>query len=68
MPTIDIYQGDARELLKTFPTESIDLVFTDPFYNENYNYRGRNFIDYREDYYNFIEDVGSVFVSVSSGF
>ncbi len=77
MPSIDIYQGDCLELLKTFPVESVDLVFTDPFYNENYNYRGSNFKDFRSDYYEFIETVfqqlyrllkptGSIYVKHSS--
>jgi DNA modification methylase len=77
MPSIEIYQGDCLELLKTFHTESIDLVFTDPPYNENYDYRGSNFVDYREDYYEFIHDIfkelfrllkptGSIYVKHSS--
>lgn len=43
--------------MKKIPNESIDLIFTDPPYNEGYDYRNSHFIDYRTDYYDFIEAV-----------
>lgn len=33
-PNVGIYQGDARELAKAIPDESVDLVFTDPPYDK----------------------------------
>lgn len=50
-----IYQGDCLDLLRTFPNECIDMILTDPPYNENYNYGEYN--DFREDYYDFLEMV-----------
>lgn len=47
--------GDALEVLRQIPDNSVDLVLTDPPYNENYKYRGSNFKDKREDYYEFLE-------------
>ena len=36
-----IYTGDARELCEEIPSESIDLIFTDPVYQnmDDYFYR-----------------------------
>ena len=34
---ITIYCGDARDVLPTFPTGSIDFIFTDPPYGHNNN-------------------------------
>jgi len=47
--------GDSLEVMKNIPDNSIDLIFTDPPYNEKYNYRSIGFTDYRDDYYDFIE-------------
>ena len=55
--TITLKQGDCLELMKELDDESVDLVLTDPPYNENYNYRGSEFKDYREDYYEFLREV-----------
>lgn len=55
METNKIYQGDCLELMKQIEDNSIDLVVTDPPYNENYNYDG--YKDFREDYYTFLEEV-----------
>lgn len=52
-----IIQGDCLEVLKIFPDESIDMVFTDPPYNEKFNYRNSSFIDYREDYYDWLSEI-----------
>jgi len=52
-----IIHGDALEVLKTFKSESIDMIFTDPPYNENYKYRNSGYKDYREDYYEYLEAV-----------
>ena len=54
---ITIYNGDCLEVMKQFEDKSFDLVLTDPPYNENYKYRGSNYIDFREDYYLFLEKV-----------
>lgn len=37
-PENGIYTGDARELVKAIPDESIDLIFTDPPYLKKYLY------------------------------
>lgn len=69
--------ADCLEMLPQIPDNSIDLIFTDPFYNEKYIYRGTNFIDYRDDYYEFLEkvlielkrvlkDTGSLYIKHSS--
>jgi len=52
-----IYREDCVKGMKKLPDESIDLIFTDPPYNENYKYRDSHFIDYRSDYYTFIDRV-----------
>jgi len=52
-----IYREDCVKGMKKLPDESIDLVFTDPPYNENYKYRNSHFTDYRSDYYEFIDQV-----------
>ena len=36
-----IIRGDALEILKTIPDESIDLIFVDPPYNIGKNFAGR---------------------------
>jgi DNA modification methylase len=72
-----VYNIDCLEGLKQIDTESVDLVLTDPPYNENYKYRNSSFVDYREDYYAFLTDVfqeckrilkptGSIYVKHSS--
>jgi len=38
-PNVGIYYGDARELSKAIPDESIDLIFTDPIYQRIDDYR-----------------------------
>ena len=38
-PENGIYTGDARELAKAIPDESIDLIFTDPVYDRIDDYR-----------------------------
>jgi len=53
--------GDCLEILKEIPDNCVDLVFTDPPYNENYKYRNSGFKDKRDDYYSFIE---SVFIEI----
>jgi len=72
-----IFCNDCLEILSQIPDNSIDLIFTDPPYNEKYIYRGTNFIDYRDDYYEFLEkvlielkrilkDTGSLYIKHSS--
>jgi len=72
-----IYNADCRLVLPLIPDKSIDLVLTDPPYNENYNYRGSDFKDYRSDYYiwleqllisskNLLTDKGSLYLKHSS--
>ena len=36
-----IYHGDALEILKQIPNESVDLIFVDPPYNIGKNFAGR---------------------------
>lgn len=38
-PENGIYTGDARELAKAIPDESVDLIFTDPVYDQIDDYR-----------------------------
>jgi len=38
-PENGIYTGDARELAKAIPDESVDLIFTDPVYDRTDDYR-----------------------------
>jgi DNA modification methylase len=38
-PENGIYTGDARELAKAIPDESVDLIFTDPVYDRIEDYR-----------------------------
>ena len=72
-----IYRGDSLEILNNVEDESIDLIFSDPPFNENYIYRNSTFIDYRDDYYFFLSDVfkeckrilkrkGSIYIKHSS--
>lgn len=49
--------GDCLEIMKDIPDKSVDLVLTDPPYNEDYKYRNSNFKDKRDDYYEFLEKV-----------
>jgi len=50
-----LYCGDCLEVIPEL--EQVDLVLTDPPYNENFQYRGSNFVDYREDYFDFLKTV-----------
>ena len=55
--SVYIIHGDCREVLPLIPDKSIDLVLTDPPYNENFNYRDVAFVDYRQDYYEWLEQL-----------
>lgn len=55
--TTTLYNDDCLKILKTLGDETIDLVVTDPPYNENYQYRDSAFVDKREDYYEFLVEV-----------
>src|SRR6185437_12044243 len=45
-----VYQGDCRNILKSFPTNSFDLVLTDPPYFVNYRDRfGRTVANDRDE-------------------
>lgn len=72
-----IIHGDCIDILNSMENESIDMIFTDPPFNENYKYRNSSFTDQRDDYYIFIDDVlkeckrilkenGSVYIKHSS--
>ena len=72
-----IINDDCLEVMREIPNESIDLIFTDPPYNEKYHYRDSSYIDYREDYYDFLRNVlieskrvlksnGSIYIKHSS--
>jgi len=52
-----IINADCREVLPELP--KVDLVLTDPPYNENYDYRGSGFKDSSVDYYGDIEFIVS---------
>jgi site-specific DNA-methyltransferase (adenine-specific) len=47
-----IYHGDSLEILKAFPSNSVDCIITSPPYNLDINYDGykdnKNYIDYLE--------------------
>jgi len=47
-----LIQGDILDVLKNFPSNSIDMIFIDPPYNINKNYR--EYTDYREDYVDWV--------------
>lgn len=49
--------GDCLEVMKYIPDKSVDLVLTDPPYNEDYKYRGSDYRDKRDDYYSFLEKI-----------
>jgi DNA modification methylase len=51
--------GDCLTILRQLPDKCVDLVFTDPPYNEGYDYRTDVFKDKREDYYEFLDAVFS---------
>jgi site-specific DNA-methyltransferase (adenine-specific) len=73
-----IIKGDCLKKLKDIKDESVDLIFTDPPYNERYNYRNSGFKDFNNNYYDFLLSVlkecqrilkdkkGSIYVKHSS--
>ena len=52
-----LYCGDCRDILKSFPQESIDLVVTSPPYNVGIKYDSWNDKMKNEEYFDFIENV-----------
>tara|TARA_Y100000034_G_C6869739_1_gene396871 strand:+ start:123 stop:929 length:807 start_codon:yes stop_codon:yes gene_type:complete len=53
-----ILKGDCLKVMKKLPDESIDLIFTDPPYNQNIPYVKKYFIDRKKpkDYLNWMEE------------
>jgi len=49
--------GDCLKVMKGIPDKSVDLVLTDPPYNENYKYRNSSYTDFRKDYYEFLKNI-----------
>ena len=51
-----IYTGDCLEIMKKLPSETIDLIFTDPPYNQKIPYIKKYFIDNKKlpDYLNWL--------------
>ncbi len=51
-PIFDIRQGDSRELIKSIPDASIDMILTDPPYNLGKYSTGNIKMDWRKDFNN----------------
>lgn len=53
-----VLQGDCLEVMKTLPSESVDLIFTDPPYNRDIKYVKKDFIDRKkpEEYLRWLKD------------
>lgn len=54
---IEIHVGDCREVLKTLPNESVDLVITDPPYNVGVDYGFGAGADRKEDYVGWLNHI-----------
>ncbi len=52
-PSVDIYLGDTREVLKSLPDESIDMVVTSPPYLKQRKYPQQADIDWEDGKYQF---------------
>ncbi|NUQ15437.1 MAG: site-specific DNA-methyltransferase [Flavobacteriales bacterium] len=51
-PYFDLQQGDSRELIKSIPDASIDMILTDPPYNLGKYSTGNIKMDWRKDFNN----------------
>jgi DNA modification methylase len=46
-----LYKGDCLKIMRTFPSESVDMIFADPPFNVGKRYGGKSNTDRRPDYY-----------------
>ena len=46
-----LYEGDCLEIMRTLPSESVDMIFADPPFNVGKKYSGKSNTDKRSDYY-----------------
>lgn len=46
-----LYEGDSLEIMRTLPSESVDMIFADPPFNIGKKYGGKSITDKRSDYY-----------------
>src|SRR5258706_5518693 len=46
-----LYEGDCLKIMKTLPSESVDMIFADPPFNVGKKYGGKSNTDNRSDYY-----------------
>ena len=46
-----LYEGDCLEIMRTLPSESVDMIFADPPFNIGKRYGGKADTDKRSDYY-----------------
>ena len=62
LPLDTVLEGDAGEVLKGFPSQSVDLVFTSPPYGDNRKstYKGPKFAEYVEWFIPIAEEVKRV--------
>jgi hypothetical protein len=47
----ELYEGDCLEIMRTLPSESVDMIFADPPFNLGKKYGGKPDTDKRSDYY-----------------
>jgi len=66
-PCCSIITGDARELAKAIPDESVDLIFTDPVYDriEDYRWLGRTAQKILKPGHSVIAQVGTYYLDQS---
>src|SRR5687767_7746646 len=46
-----LYEGDCLEIMRTLPSEGVDMIFADPPFNVGKKYGGKSNTDNRSDYY-----------------
>ncbi len=46
-----LYEGDCLKIMRTLPSESVDMIFVDPPFNVGKKYGGKSNTDNRPDYY-----------------
>jgi len=46
-----LFEGDCLEIMRTLPSESVDMIFADPPFNVGKKYGGKSDTDRRSDYY-----------------
>ena len=59
-----IYQGDTLEVLKTFPSESVDMCITSPPYWNMRDYDKEGQIGNEETYMEYLDKLSEIFKEV----